>query len=105
LSAGHLGLEGLYRVTVLFAYVFLDVFFENNYRIRVLFSLAQGTLVRSFEPGEDALGMEHVLAREAALAPLGDLVKTDDTSLGKMGRTFGLPVDGEIFALRAPDRH
>ena len=104
LSAGHLGLECLYRVTVLFAYVFLDVVFENNDRVRVLFSLAQRALVRSFEPCEDALGVEDVLAREAALAPFGDFIKTNDTSLGKMGRTFAF-LDRHVFALRAPDRH
>jgi len=45
LSAGHLGLESLYRVTVLFAYIFLDVLFKNNDGIGVLFSLAQWALV------------------------------------------------------------
>jgi hypothetical protein len=100
----HLGLEGLYRVTVLFPDVFLDVFFKYYYGITVLLSLAERALVRRFKPCEDAFGMKHVLAREAALDPLGDFVKTNDTSLGKVGRTLAL-LARHVFALGAPYRH
>ena len=63
LGPSHLGLEGLYCVTVLLSDVFLDMFFKYYYGIAVLLRLAEGALIRRFKPCEDALGMKHVFTR------------------------------------------
>jgi hypothetical protein len=61
------GLERLDGVLVLEAKSLLDMPLKDDDGVCVLLSLAERTLVRSFKPGEYALGMKHVLTGEAFL--------------------------------------
>lgn len=72
--------------------------------VGVLFCLAQGTLIRRFKPGVNALGMKHVFAGEAFLGASGDVFKTYGTRLGKMRVALSV-VGREILALLSLGRH
>jgi hypothetical protein len=58
--SGQFRLEGLDGIFVFDAHVLLDVPLKDDDGVGVLLRLAQGTLVGSFKPGDDALGMKHV---------------------------------------------
>ena len=81
LGAGQVSLEGLDGVAVLFTDVILDVLFKYDDRVGILLGPTRGAFIRRLKPSEDALGVKNVFARQPALRALGNLIKTDDTSL------------------------
>jgi len=90
-------LKGPNGVTVLFTYVFLDVFAEHDDGVIVLFHATLGTLDACLKPFHNTLGMEHVFALEFLIVPLG-LFKTHSTCVGKVCTAH--PVfDRLLFAL------
>ena len=91
-------MKGLYSVSVPFTYVVLDVFAEDDDRVIVLFHATLGALDARLEPFHNTLGMEHVLALEFLIVPLG-LLKTHSTRVGKMGTAHSV-LDRLLFALR-----
>ena len=52
---------------------------KDNYRVCILFRLAQGTFIRSFKPGEYALGMKNMFTRKFLLRTPGYFLKTHGT--------------------------
>jgi len=104
LGAGQVSLEGLDRVTVLFTDVILDMLFKDDDRVGILLGPTRRAFIRGLKPSEDALGVKNVFARQPPLRALGNLIKTDDTSLGKVGRAPTLR-DRLVFALGAARRY
>ena len=104
MGPGQVRLEGLDGVTVLFTDILFDSFFKDDDWIGILLGTTRGAFIRRLEPGEYTLGVEHMLTREAALAPLVHLLKTYDTSLGKVGRAATL-LYRRVFALGSARRH
>ena len=104
LGAGQVSLERLDGVTILFTDVILDVLFKDDDRVGILLGPTRGAFIRRLKPSEDTLGVKNVFARQPPLRALVNLLKTDDTSLGKVGRTPTLR-DRLVFALGAACRH
>jgi hypothetical protein len=61
-QSSHFGFERSNGVTILFTYVFLDVFTEHDEWVVVLFHATLGALDTGLEPFHDALLMKHVFA-------------------------------------------
>jgi len=79
-------LKSPYSITILFTYIVLDVFPEDDDRVIVLFHTTLGALYARLEPFHNTLGMEHMLTLEFLIVPLG-LLKTHGTRVGKVYTT------------------
>ena len=91
-------MEGPNSILVFVTYIVLDVFTEHDDGVIVLFHATLGALDTRLEPFHNTLGVEHVLALEFLVGPLG-VLKTHCTRAGKMGTAHPV-LDGLLLALR-----